>query len=341
MADGKSVPQQGLEGGQRSGLFGHARRVQDHPGGEGHEMGAEAPHVNVLHAADARKALKGLRHFRQMEPRGDALQEEVQGFPKKGEGAAEDQRGDHQTDERVHRPPPRGGDEGARGDHADAGQGVRGHVQKGAPQIHVGAAGSVKGRGHGDVGRQSGQAQPHHPTGARERRGSVESVEGFPGDAQGHARHQKAVGHGGQDFQPMQAEGSPVRGGAFGQGHGEIGKEKAAEVHEDVGGVREEGDGAASVGAPEFQKEGRAGERGREHENPPGAGRGKGVAVMGLGGHGMNRSTQSWGSTRSPWTVRDQWTWGPVAMPSAPVSPNKRPVLTRSPARTARARMCR
>lgn len=57
---------------------------------------------------------------------------------------------------------------------------------------------------------------------------------------------------------------------------------------------------------------------------------------------GIIFSVHSMGSTRTPATVRDQWTWGPVAAvpASCPMSPKSSPRFTFRPTLTALDSMC-
>jgi hypothetical protein len=270
VVDAEVRVEHGVERFQQALALAHV--VDDHVGAHGLAPRGQRPHVEVVHAADARHPRHGLLDRREVEVGGRALEEDVHGLAQEPPRARHDEDRDRRADERVRVAPAGDEHDGGRKQHAERAHRVAEDLEvRGADVEALGGVPVQEPRGH-QVHHEAEGADGEHGTAEHAPRVEQPLVRLVEDGADDDEQHE-GVDEGGQDLRPVVAVGLGGRGRARGDPDGEEGEREAAEVGQHVGGVGEEGEAARDERAHHLDEHVAAGE---EEGGDAGAARARG-----------------------------------------------------------------
>ena len=206
--------------------------------------GAHSPDMQIMDLADAWECREIVKDRLSVDARRDRLQREIERLSHQRPGPRYDDGANHKAYYRVEPRPLRKQDQPAGHDDAQRDEGVGGHVQEGAADVHVALSAGHEHHGGDGVDGDAACRDGHHgdPLG---RLGMQQSQDRRPCDAAGDQQQQDGVAERRQDGGAAQAVRVSVGGCAPGQRGGQPGDAEAQHITEVVPGV---GDQSQRVG---------------------------------------------------------------------------------------------
>lgn len=211
VADVEVIVQDLVELGENAGAF-RGRNVGDGDvAGERAGAGAETPYVQIVDVDHAFDGFHAGADGGERDAAGCSFEEDIQGFTHDADAGPENESGDEERQGRIDPVLAAEENAGASGDDGSGGEGVSGHVNKGAAEIDVAGHSPQKG-GDDAVHENASCGNDHHETGVHVDR-RAEAMDCLNGDPDGDDDQRCCIDERSEDAGALIAEGLGIVGG--------------------------------------------------------------------------------------------------------------------------------